>query len=195
MTSIASATWSGSQALGKRIYVCGFCSARSGVEVGYNTSDGNNLIYICSGCNQPTFFHRDGHQTPAPVFGSVVTELNDNVGGLYNEARLCTGVGAYTSCVLVCRKILMHVAVDQGADEGLRFIEYVNHLVNEHYVPPGSEGWVDHIRKKSNEANHEIVLMSKEEAERLLTFTEMLLKFVYELPAKIAPQVKEIEEN
>ena len=49
-------------------------------------------------------------------------------------------------------------------------------------VPPNGKHWVDHIRTKSNEANHEITLMSKEEAERLITFVEMMLKFIYELP-------------
>jgi hypothetical protein len=44
---------------------------------------------------------------------------------------------------------------------------------------------VDHIRTKGNEATHEIVLMTKADAEELIAFTEMLLKFVYEFPAKV----------
>ena len=40
-------------------------------------------------------------------------------------------------------------------------------------------------RKKSNEANHEISLMDTKDAEDLITFTEMLLKFVYEFPGKV----------
>ena len=48
---------------------------------------------------------------------------------------------------------------------------------------------VDHIRKKGNEANHEIVLMEKEDAEDLLVFSEMLLKFIYEFPKRVPPSV------
>jgi hypothetical protein len=55
------------------------------------------------------------------------------------------------------------------------------------YVPPNGKGWVDHIRKKGNEATHEILLMSKTDAEELITFVEMLLKFIYEFPSRIPP--------
>ncbi len=43
------------------------------------------------------------------------------------------------------------------------------------------------LRTKSNEANYEITLMSKEEAERLITFVEMMLKFIYEMLMWFSP--------
>jgi hypothetical protein len=33
-------------------------------------------------------------------------------------------------------------------------MEYIEHLANNGFVPPKGRGWVDHIRKKGNEANH-----------------------------------------
>jgi hypothetical protein len=62
---------------------------------------------------------------------------------------------------------------------------YVEHLAASGYVPPHGKGWVDHIRKKGNEANHEIVLMEKDDAQELISFVEMLLKFIYEFPSRI----------
>ena len=79
----------------------------------------------------------------------------------------------------------MNIAVSQGATPGLKFIEYVEYLSQNGYVPPKGKGWVDHIRKKGNEATHEIALMTKEDANDLISFSEMLLKFIYEFPAKI----------
>lgn len=76
----------------------------------------------------------------------------------------------------------MHVAVEKGADAGKQFLHYVEYLADNHYLPPDGREWVNHIRETGNEANHEIKLMSKDEGERLIGFTEMLLKFVYELP-------------
>ena len=76
----------------------------------------------------------------------------------------------------------MNIAVSKGAKEGLKFIEYVEHLSDVGYVPPDGKDWVDHIRKKGNEATHEISIMDKEGAEELITFIEMLLKFIYEFP-------------
>ena len=81
----------------------------------------------------------------------------------------------------------MNIAVAQGAAEGLKFIEYVDHLSSAGYIPPNGRGWVDHIRKKGNEATHEIALMQQKDAEELIAFTEMLLKFVYEFPARVPP--------
>ena len=98
---------------------------------------------------------------------------------------------AYTPAVLACRKILMNVAVALGANAGESFVNYVRFLADAGYVPPNGKHWVDHIRTKSNEANHEITLMSKDEAEKLITFVEMMLKFIYRLPNVVpVPAVK-----
>lgn len=92
-------------------------------------------------------------------------------------------VGGHTAAVLCCRKLLMHIAVSTGAKAGLPFIEYVEFFAAHNYIPPGASDWVDHIRRKGNEANHEIVIMSAEDAKDLLNFSEMLLKMIYEFPA------------
>lgn len=79
----------------------------------------------------------------------------------------------------------MNVAVAQGAKANQPFMAYVEYLASNGYVPPKGRGWVDHIRKKGNEATHEIALMTKPDAEELISFVEMLLKFIYEFPSKI----------
>ncbi len=79
----------------------------------------------------------------------------------------------------------MNVAVGLGADPNKSFISYVEYLADKGYVPPNGKGWVDHIRKKGNEANHEIRLMTQPDAEELISFAEMLLKFIYEFPSRI----------
>lgn len=79
----------------------------------------------------------------------------------------------------------MNIAVAQGAKAGETFLTYVDHLAETGYVPPNGRGWVDHIRKKGNEANHEIKLMVQADAEELIAFTEMLLKFIYEFPNRV----------
>jgi hypothetical protein len=81
----------------------------------------------------------------------------------------------------------MHIAVDRGADEGKSFFHYVEFLADNNYVPPNGKHWVDHIRLRGNEANHEIVLKNSGEAKELISFLEMLLKFIYEFP-NLIPQ-------
>jgi hypothetical protein len=135
-------------------------------------------------CNRPTFFFY-GEQTPGAPFGNAVASLPVDVENLYQEARRCVTVGAYTAAVLVCRKILMNVAVNKGAGQGEQFIKYVEYLDSKGYIPPDGKKWVDHIRQKGNEANHEIKRMFQLDAQDLMIFTEMLLRFVYEFPSKV----------
>src|SRR5688572_28599878 len=74
------------------------------------------------------------------------------------------------------------LSASQGAKEGKTFVDYVNYLNDKNYIPPKSRDWVDAIRKLGNEANHSIEFKSPEDARLILTFTEMLLKFIYEMP-------------
>lgn len=93
----------------------------------------------------------------------------------------------------------MHIAVSLKAPEGKTFAEYVTYLKVNHYTPPNSETWVDHIRKVGNEANHEINIGEKEDAEELLTFIEMLLRFIFEFHAKmnkrLQPQSQQSQQS
>ncbi|MBA3291967.1 MAG: DUF4145 domain-containing protein [Actinobacteria bacterium] len=85
----------------------------------------------------------------------------------------------------------MNVAVDQKAQPGKAFIAYVDYLSDAGYIPPNGKHWVDHIRKRGNEATHEIAVMTTDDNDELMLFVEMLLKFVYEFPSRVpvaAPQ-------
>ena len=52
---------------------------------------------------------------------------------------------------------------------------------------PDGKAWVNRIREQGNEANHEIVVKSLNDAKEVIGFVEMLLKFIYEFPARISP--------
>ncbi len=187
------ANWRGAGSIPSRKYTCFFCDSLVASAEGYLHTDGKTSIFICPNCSHPTYFCLDPSrrvgQYPSPSFGNRVKGVPDEqLEKLYEEARTCTSANAFTAAVLACRKILMHIAVEEGAEEGKSFKQYVKYLSDKGYIPPGGEGWVDHIRDKGNEANHEIVLMKAEDAEDLLTFIEMLLKFIYEFPNKIKPK-------
>ena len=172
-------------------YQCGYCGNNIASEKGYGrqfwTPHGNRseLIYICHVCDGPTYFKLDGSQYPGVPLGAIVAGIDDkHVSDLYEEARRSASVAAYTATAMACRKILMNIAVAKGAAEGLSFVEYVDYLYNNHFLPPGSKDWVDHIRSMGNDANHKIEIIPKEVAERLMYFTSALLTFIYTLPAQ-----------
>jgi hypothetical protein len=190
--------WQGAGAIREWQYTCPYCGSLTASNqgchfapdgVGINVSNPTYVIRICSYCRQPTYFRPDA-QFPGQAFGEPVQNLPPDVAKMYEEARNCTSANACTAAVLVCRKILMHIAVAEGAPTNKSFKEYVDYLESHNYLPPRGKGWVDHVRNKGNEANHEIVEMKKDDAEVLITFVEMLLKFIYEFPAKVAPKPK-----
>jgi hypothetical protein len=187
LTNKLTGEWAGAKGCSEVSYTCGYCGTFSAPSRGYlcetRRGDEYGWIYICPNCNKPTFINKTPfEQTPGPRLGNNLSHLPNDVEQLYNEARNCLSVNAFTASVLSCRKLLMNVAVSKGADAGKSFVFYVNFLNDNHYIPPNSQTWVDHIRNKGNEATHEIPSMTKEDATELLTFTEMLLRFVYELP-------------
>jgi len=183
--------WHKKEKVISREYKCGYCDFIVASDDGY-FGDPYNVILICPHCSNPTFFNDISEtQTPGVSVGNKVDNIPQDVEVLYNESRKIISVGGYTSSVLTCRKLLMNIAVNLGAPVGQTFISYVEYLANNGYVPPNGKGWVDHIRLKGNEAAHEIAIMTLEDANDLITFSEMLLKFIYEFPSKIQPTITE----
>lgn len=177
-------------------FTCGYCgayvSSNKGMPLqeltqGYspNFAHLHSIgVYICTNCYMPTFIY-DDIQVPGNRYGSPVKGVPENVNKVYEEARSCYAANAYTGTVLLCRKLLMHVAVDLDAKDNLRFIEYINYLNDKHFVSVKSHDWIDQIRKYGNEATHEIQVNSLQDAQMILKFCEMLLKMNYEYPSII----------
>jgi len=176
--------WNGRQQLQSRNFRCAYCSHLVASNQGYY-SDGRRRLYICPHCYYPTLFDEWDRQRPGVAPSGKVEHVPEALGQLYTEARDCSGASAFTASVLASRKMLMNIAVEQGADEGKGFIDYVEYLDTKGFIPPNGRRWVDHIRKKGNEATHEIKVMTQDDAEELLIFIEMLLKFIYEFPNRV----------
>ncbi len=183
--------WNRPEDLPSRNYKCGYCNQPLASAKGWHGAAEHNgalraFVYLCHACTNPTFIDHEGQQWPGVVFGNIVSDIPEQtVALLYEEARRATGAGAFTAAVLCCRKLLMHIAVAKGAPVGQTFASYVDYLSANHHISPDAKDWVDHIRSKGNEATHEIVIVSRDDAQDLLAFCEMLLKTIFEFPAVI----------
>ena len=172
-------------------YVCGHCgesiSSNSGYYGKYSNGQVPVAIYICHSCSKPTFYSfENSYQVPGSPFGAPVKHIQSKeVETLYEEARNCMSVNAVTAVALCLRKLLMNLAVAEGAQEGISFVQYINYLEQEGFVTPKNKAWVDYIRKMGNMATHEIKVVNREEAEQLVLFCEMLLKSNIEYPASL----------
>lgn len=176
-----------------RAFRCGHCGADSGSDRGWRRDPPGRLsnatphecVLVCVRCQKPTHFEGD-RQVPAPPYGGSIDHLPPAVEHVYAEARNCMLVEAYTASALMCRKLLMNVAHHQGAPEGQSFVQYVTFFEQNGYVPPTGRAWVDHMRKKGNEATHEIPPIARQDAADLLTFAEGILRVVFEFPGRLA---------
>jgi Domain of unknown function (DUF4145) len=140
-------------------------------------------IAICPNCTLPSVVDGRGRTEPPPLYGDDVEHLPKDVKALFMEARRAVHP-APSSAGYACRKLLMHVAVDKGAPVDARFVEYVDFLEANGHVPPGAKPWVDEIRQLGNDANHDITLLTHEEAKTVVDFTTMLLRLGYEYPER-----------
>jgi len=176
--------WIGITNISSREYICPYCSNKVASAVGYyKKGPPASYIYICPHCDTPTYFEHSRFQYPDSPYGNSFKHIDsEDINGLYEEARRCISVNAFTASVMLCRKIIMNVAVHHDAKENLKFKCYVDFLYNQNIIPKNSKNWVDFIRKTGNEANHEIPLVSKEDATYVFEFTAYLLEMVYEKP-------------
>ncbi len=177
-------------------FTCGHCGAYVASDQGWAFSSGGQhtrYIYISPHCEYPTFFDPSNNQTPGPLYGSKVANItSEEVEAIFEEARRCMSVTAFNVAVLCCRKLLMNISVSEGADKNKTFAYYVDYIVEKHL--PKAKDWIDHIREKGNEATHEIEIMTETDAKRLIEFSEMLLRVIYEYPASVGGKTEKTEE-
>lgn len=65
----------------------------------------------CGACSAPSVRDRDGVVAPTPLPLDLPRGLPVAEAAAWEEVRRCLGVGAHTAAVMMCRKILFHVAV------------------------------------------------------------------------------------
>jgi hypothetical protein len=182
--------WNAPTSCDPKEYTCGHCDRLVASAQGFLTTlEGGSrsdlpTIRICPNCKQATTL-TEKTQIPGVAPGVSVENVPAEVNELYEESRRCVAANCPTASVLASRKLLMNIAVSNGASAGESFVSYVNYLAAKGYVPPNGKDWVDHIRKKGNDANHEIPHMTLDDARELITFSEMLLKFIYEFPSRV----------
>lgn len=171
--------------------ICGYCGEHVAPNRGYSIYSGSRhedigYIYQCPHCKNPIFyFCQTGETIPGAMYGREIKNLPENIKTLYNECRICYANQCYTASQMIARTLLMHIAVEQGAQENQTFAKYVNYLDENGYIPPNGKKWVDFIRTSGNVANHDIIIKEKDETEKVIMFLSTLLLFIYELPSAL----------
>jgi Domain of unknown function (DUF4145) len=101
---------------------------------------------------------------------------------LYHEAARCFSANAFTAAAMVCRKILMVCAMEQGDKPGRNFIEYVDYITNTVLNFPQAKKAIDAIRGIGNDATHKVAFVSEADARRAMQIADYTLRTIYTLP-------------
>ncbi len=157
----------------------------------YDRADDEALWMRCMNCRRPLTQFRGYIQ-------SVKRPLRDPQGitgteaAAWSEVRSCLSVGAYTASVMLCRKLLFHIAVGHGLpakndrNRAPTFAEAVDQLESEGVITKKMRPWVDRIKDVGNDASHEITPVPQSAALDVASFTLQLLVLAYELPTLMA---------
>ena len=163
---------------------CGHCDRDISAHViAYYNSELPKVNYwlICPVCSHASVKDYDGITYPPAKYGESLQGLPPDIKQAYDEARNCMSVKAHSACTLICRKILMHIAVDKGDDEGKSFVDYITYLKDNGYITAVMNDWVDKIREGGNDSTHKIPEASESKAKNIMLFTIQLLRNVYEM--------------
>jgi DNA-directed RNA polymerase subunit RPC12/RpoP len=161
-------------------YTCGHCGRRVG---GFIIAHRNYDYWLmCPHCDAGTIVNTSytySFQYPQIPYGPDLEGLPERIEEAYNEVRRSMSARAFVGAELLCRRILMHVAVDKGATEGETFVSYIDHIENQGFITPPMKPWVDLIRQHGNEATHTLDEPDEERAKHTVDFTAELLRIVY----------------
>lgn len=173
---------------------CSECGGTQMVVVAF-TKDEVTRWLRCMNCKRP---HVQVDQSIVPARrpltipkGVVGVEL-----AAWKEVRDCLSAGAYTAAVMMCRKLLFHLAVAHGLPEkdargrAPSFLKCVERLEGEGLITTPMRPWVDRIKDVGNEANHEIQPVNREVAMDVATFVEQLLRLTYEMDQLISEPIQ-----
>ena len=162
-------------------YDCGHCGTTvMGWLVATAEPGWDRRWLLCPECGMGSV-QNDRVMLPTRPSFPAIDGLPGGIRTLYDEAGASFDARAYTGCEMLCRKILMAAAVDKGADEGKKFVQYVDvyYLSSGGYITPPLKEMATTIKDIGNRAAHKIDESDLERSRRTLVFTRRILDITY----------------
>lgn len=169
-----------------------------------------NCCAVCGGCNGPICFR--AKQSDLSVAGQQPAALAGNIEPMFAvpsiwpgrveltapthtpgpvKARFLEGEDAFTrgkwnSAVAMYRSALdIATKAMIGVPANATFFKRLEWLHENHGITPDIRSWADHVRVEGNAALHDPDEFAEDDAKSLRFFTEMFLRYVFELPGEV----------
>lgn len=110
----------------------------------------------------------------------------ERVSRRFLEAEDNFARGNWTSAVSMYRSVLdIATKTLDGVPEGQTFFKRLRWLHEHHRITPAMKDWADHVRVEGNDALHDPEEFTEVDATPLRLFTEMFLRYMFELPGEV----------
>lgn len=168
------------------------------VPYNYQYGEDGYAILVCAGCHEffvvrKELYSDKDHPAWIVVYPiqrkAIAEEIPEPIKGIFEEAALCFSVEAYRACVSICLVTLENLWRDKDASG-------INDLKEKGIITQRLHQRATEIRLWANIGKHELVTdpISKEDAEELLGYLELLLHEVYVEPKRLDALAKKREE-
>jgi Domain of unknown function (DUF4145) len=191
------------------------------LEVDYPAPwDSKDTLAVCPKCNQPMlatesrFEDKDHWEKPVRLFPARDRELHDSVPRAireaFGEARTCIRAKAFIAAAIMCRKTLEGICSAHGVKSSGSLAAQLKKLKDDGVIENRLFEWAEALRTVGNEAAHGTgFVVSREDANDTLEFTEALIEYVFtyrdkfeqfrkrraeaaSAPKKTAPKAREV---
>lgn len=175
---------------------CGNCNSRFSLKnypyasVMGVQNDQTAIIYFaiagCPSCNWITVnILETGYPRSLILNPDIKSELLNKIKEpylkqLFEEFSNCFTLGLNSAFTLLARKILMHIAVSEGADKNKSFKYYAEYINSENLLGKKWDKHIVAIEELGNSENHEIKIASTEELKLVKAIIIKLLENIYE---------------
>ncbi len=97
----------------------------------------------------------------------------------YQEALLCYKAKAYTASVIMCRKTLEEICKEHGINSKKDLYTDLRKMKEKGIIESRLFEWAEALRNLGNEAAHDNVTISSQDAKDIIEFTNALLEYVF----------------
>lgn len=116
----------------------------------------------------------------------IPKHVPDKIGNLYRQALDCEVRGNWDACGAMCRKVVDVATVNLGALRSKKLVDRIDDLEVIRTLTPALKEWAHVIRLDGNDATHDPDPFEQDEAHQIRSFTEIFLRYVYELPGMLS---------
>jgi len=161
------------------IVQCMHCTNRTFIDFIYNSQIPiNEQIKSINNCIKIIAVYPEYPEPKAPK------ELPETITKSYMESQMAFNATAYELSVIGARKTL-ELICQHFCQKHDTLKEMINSMLKEGIIIKSISDWANLLRLFGNKAAHENKEITKQEAKEIMDFTQLLIDFLFVIPAKI----------